>query len=307
MYYPYEGGTTKKIRYDDNEYEVYVPPVGYVPVFPKKEDGTTDYEDFENVTLEQRPILNSFKEAAQQKWERPEPPSNWKSLLKEEARLQEQNKNAFVRDAQKFRNKMWDMRLHGCWIMVCGEPVYLTGMHFYHLNRKFDFGYPDFRFVDIDIFYLLQWVIENPNCYGLMLATLRRFGKTAILGTFLTEYITRNANKYAGMQAQTKEDAKEQFELVVVYPWKWDYPFWRPKYDQSGTQKSEIYFKPTPKKGRNGADLEEGDEEALYSVVNYRDAGALAYDGRKLHRYGREESGKTDPSQCKIDDAWAVV
>lgn len=305
MYYPYKGGAVKEIGFDTDWYEVNVPPVGYVPVFPKREDGTTDYTDYENRVLEERPIINKNKERKDQKWIRSKLPDNYKKLVAEEKRMQKNNPQAFIRELQHFRNQEWDRRLHGCWVMIDGEAIYLTGLHYYHLNRRFDFGYPDLRFPDLDVAYLLQWVIENPNCFGMMWATLRRRGKTSWASSFLMEPITRLPNQYAGIQAQTRDDAKEQFEKAVVLPWKFDYDFWRPKYDYNSQQKTEINFRTPSVKGKSGLDLDSGDDDALYSKINYRGSGIYDYDGQKLHRYLREESGKTTESD--INKGWSIV
>lgn len=307
MYYPYEGGTSKQIGFDNDWYTVYLPPVGYVYTFPKKEDGTTDYTDYQNGKLEHKGVLNDMKDFKDQKWQRPLPPANWKQLLAQEKRLQKQNPNAIIKEAQQFRTMMWDRRLHGCWVMIAGEPVYLTGLHFYHLNRKFDFGYPDFRFVDLDIAYFLQLIMEDPNCYGGCIATLRRYGKTAWASSFITEPTTRTMNYYAGMQGESDDKIKEQFQDMVVYPFKNDYEFWRPRYDTSSKQVTEVSFKATTTIGKNALDLEPDQDDSLYSRINYKNAKKFSYDSKKLHRYLREEPGKTRAAICNIHDAWPVV
>jgi hypothetical protein len=286
MYKPYKNGSSKLI----GDIEVYLPPVGYVDVGDGK--------------LEKRPILFKDKKKADQIWQRPELPDkellvkykkNWKQLSAEEKEIQKQDPTYFNQDLEAFREREWDRRLHGTWMMIDGEAVFLTGLHYLYCGWwKADFGYPDFRFVDLEVFYLLQYCEEDPNCLGLTLATLRRFGKTAILGCWMFDLPSRNYNKYGGLQSKTLDDAKKVFDLSLILPWKNLPDFFKPIYDFNNTQKSELRFEAPRKKGKSALLDNAPGEDELQSIINYKNSGLFAYDGYKLHRLGIEEPGKTE-------------
>jgi hypothetical protein len=182
------------------------------------------------------------------------------------------------------------------------EDVYLTGMHWMYINWwRCDFGYPCFRFIDLEIFYLLKYVEEDPDSAGLLLATNRRFGKTAILGLFLYDYVTRKSNSYAGLQSMTKDDAKEVFTLNVIHPWKELPHFFRPLYDYNSTQSADIFFRrPTPR-GKSQIVSFDPTLKPLDSRINFRDSSPMAYDGKKLHRMAYEEPGKCSDIERRHD------
>lgn len=290
MYYEYPGGTTRVLGYEDQEYTVHLPPVGFVRnVFTGQ--------------MEPRPILFEHKANEDQKVEQKRRsqllPEEWKLWRKEEKERQKRTPEWVHPEAEIFRTQEWDRRLNGCWIAVWDpelketEYVYLTGLHyFYVFHWKCDFGMPDFRFVDLEIFYMLDYCEEDPYSTGLVLATLRRLGKTSILGCWMYEYPSRNPNSYGGMQSKTREDVKKVFTQAIVYPWKNLVDFFQPIFDYNSTQTSDLSFQAPRPKGKSGLSFMEEDDFSLHSIINYRDASLYAYDGYKLHRYAAEEPGK---------------
>jgi hypothetical protein len=294
MFKPYKNGTFTDIDYEGSKgpIRVYIPPEGYVlDQFPKSDT----YGQMIRV-----PTLFVSEKPINQKWKRETYPDSWKKYRKEEKRIQQSDPAYSNPELDDFRYRQWSDRYNGVWIAVWDpyrretEKIYLTGMHWLYLQWwRCDFGYPDFRYIDLEVFYLLQYAIEDPDSMGIILATLRRFGKTAILGLWNFEYISRTRNAYSGLQSTTKEDAKKVFTLSIVYPWKYLPDFFRPIYDYNSTQQSDLVFKtPTPK-GKSQLLIDAEDSRSLHSYLSYRDAGIYSYDGYKLHRVGMEEPGKS--------------
>jgi hypothetical protein len=289
-----EGFKDKKIGYDGLEYTIWLPPEGYVE------------NKFEGGRLERRQILNKEKSKKNQKWFRTELPVDWKKRRVEEKRKQTANPEYVDQELQKFRDQEWDRRINGIWILINGEPTYLTGLNYFYLNWfKYDFGNPDFRLIDVEFFYMIDYCIEDPNCYGLNLLGGRRTGKTAKMGVFLYDYPSSHAYSYAGLQSKNDTDAKKVFNQNIVDPWRRLPDFFRPEYNFNSKQSKKLEFKIPLKSGQKVLEEDVDDIEGLNSWINFEDAGLVEYDGYKLHRYGADETGKTE--KIDIKERWDKV
>lgn len=294
MFFKKEGFQEKKIGYDGLEYIIHLPPEGYVE------------NKFEDGKLERRVPLNKGKAKKQQKWFRTELPEDWKKLRREEKKKQEANPGYVDPDLQKFRDQEWDRRINGVWILIDGESIYLTGLNYFFLNWfKYDFGNPEFRMIDVEFFYMIEYCNEDPKCYGLNFLGGRRTGKTAKMGVWLYDYPSSHAYSYAGLQSKNDTDAKKVFNTTVVDPWRRLPDFFRPEYNFDSKQSKKLEFKVPLKRGQQVLDLDEDDIEGLNSWCNFEDAGLVEYDGYKLHRYGADETGKTE--KINIKDRWDKV
>lgn len=198
-------------------------------------------------------------------------------------------------ELESFRRQEWHRRLNGYWFMNYGKPTYMTGLHYFYCNWwKCDFGYPDFRIPDMELFYFLQYCIEDPYCLGINELTLRRDGKTARAGCFLYEHISRTSNVYGGIQSKTDADGKKVFLKSVVLPWENLPDFFRPVYDYNSTQKKEIRFFEPGVKGKQSLERLKRPRQQLQSIIDYKSSGIYAYDGEKLSRMIVDETGKTE-------------
>lgn len=268
--------------------------------------------------LEPRDIITRSTRKAEQFWERTPLPVWWKKREQSEELQQRLNPDYTDPEMNAIINQEWDRRLNGVWFMNNGEPVYLTGLHYFYLQWwMIDIGYPKYRLPDLEYFYFLQYCIDDPECFGSVELTKRRFGKTYRAGLFLFEYVSRSTNANAGAQSKTGVDAKRLFQKAIIYPFKKLPKFFRPQYDQSQgiTPKSELSFMQTTIKGKRS--LEVLDKEELGSMVNYGTSEKAFYDGSKLHRYIADETGKTvevniwDRHQivkwCVLDDDGKII
>lgn len=179
--------------------------------------------------------------------------------------------------------------------MINGKMVYLTGFHYYYLAHwKIDIGYPHFRHVDLLKSYFVEYCIKDPNCYGIVELTKRRFGKTYYGAALIVEYVTRTGNANAGIQSKTESDAKSVFNKAVVQPFRKLIDFFKPEYDtsQGDVPKKELRLYKASKKGAQAtSDYDAGAE--LESMVNFKNSKPEAYDGEKLHWYLCDEVFKT--------------
>lgn len=274
-----------------------IPPAGYVVDMKTKE-------------LRHVGIYSRSENVEEQYWERIKEPDWYWSVLKQEDAFNKKrvddNAKFFDERYEEYKQQEWDRRLHGFWFMNNGNPVYLVGAHYLFLQHiKIDVGSPKFRTPDLDYFYFLQYVIEDPNCMGMLEVTKRRFGKTFRGGVFVLDYPTRTKMTNGTIQSKTGADAKKVFAKAVVDPFKKLPRFFKPEYDLSGgvTPKSELRFQNTNVRGKKAE--ENLEKEELGSLIDFYSADALATDGQKIHRKFDDEWAKT--TECNIYDRHDVT
>lgn len=285
MFKKTKGSTVKKIYYkaDENFVEVHVPKAP-----PKSE------------------IQGYELSKKNQKWARTELPKNWyKDCAKEESR-QIQDSDYVDPVLEDFRDQEWDRRDNGHWFMNNGKKIYVTGEHYFYMNWwKCDFGYPDFRVPDLELYYFLQYCVEDPCSMGINEITLRRDGKTARALAFDYQGVSKTLNVNGGIQSKTGSDAQKIFSKSLILPWGNLPNFFRPIYDYNSTQKKELNFFPPGAKGKAALEKfrEDPDNEAnrgLESTLDFKPSGVFAYDGYKFFRFVHDEAGKFEEG-----DVWA--
>ena len=293
MYNGIEGGNSIEIQ----GLNCNIPPEGYVFNLATKK-------------LESRGIYKRSNNPEDQYWERVPLPHWYKEIIKKEdlydKKRKEDDPAFYDEQLENYKKQEWDRRLNGHWFMNNGKATYLTGSHYMYLQWfQIDIGYPRFRIPDLEYFYFLQYVIEDPECMGMLEITKRRFGKTFRGGLFLYEYITRTRMTNGGIQSKTGMDAKKVFAKAVISPFKKLPRFFRPEYDMSlgVTPKSEIRFQQTNVRGKKAED--NLDKEELGSMIDFQSADTIAYDGQKIHRYFSDEWAKT--TEVNIYDRHEVI
>lgn len=277
--------------------ECHIPPVGYVFNIATRR-------------VEHRGVYERSPIIADQYWERIPLPVWYKDVVKKwddyDKRKKEDDSDFYDERLEEYKAQEWDRRLNGFWFSNNGNPIYVTGGHYFFLQWvMIDIGYPKFRIPDMEYFYFQQYCIEDPNCMGMLEITKRRFGKTFRGGAFLLDFPTRTKMTQAGIQSKTGADAKKVFAKAVINPFIKLPKFFRPEYDMQGgiRPKTEIKFQQTNVKGKKA---EEGlDKEELGSMIDHQSADPLAYDGQKLHRYFADEWAKT--IECDIGERHEVI
>lgn len=273
---------------------------------------------------ERRNIFKRSEIPSDQYWERQPLPDWYKAKMKEEdAYRKKRAKNPemlpyYDEQLEAYTRIEWDRRLNGFWFYNNGVPTYITGMHYVYLQWwQLDTGYPKFRIPDLEYFYFLQYVIEDPECMGMLEITKRRFGKTFRGGLFLYEYVTRTREANGGIQSKTGPDAKKMFGKAIIKPFKKLPRFFRPEYDLSLgiTPKTEIRFQQTNVRGKDAEYMI--DQEELGSMIDFQSADTVAYDGQKLQRTFQDEWAKTVEANiydrheviryCLLDDEGRII
>lgn len=288
MFNPIENGTCIEIQ----GLNCWIPPEGYVFNVATKQ-------------LEYRGVFSRSDDVKEQKWERIPLPDWYKEVQKKwkayDKKKKEDDPEFYDEQLEAYKKSEWDKRLNGHWFMNNGKATYLTGSHYMFMQWwQIDIGYPRFRIPDLEYFYFQQYVIEDPDCMGMLEITKRRFGKTFRGGLFLYEYVTRTKMTNGAIQSKTGMDAKKVFGKAVISPFKKLPKFFRPEYDSSLgiTPKTEIRFQQTNVRGSKAEDGLDKDE--LGSMIDHGSADPIHYDGQKVHRGFEDEWAKCFAKGTKI-------
>jgi len=291
MFKPIEGGSVYKV--EDNAfgftYECQLPPVGY---------------GVNSITgeLQETDIIKRSDIPEEQFWDRYELPKDWKERTRKEKERKKFDKDYFDPYLENIRVREWTRRLCGIW-WYCYNPfkkeselLYMTGTHYLYCTYWiFQGKYMDFRITDMEVWYVLKYCENDPDCLGLNFLTRRRLGKTAISGCWAYDRTSkRPANQHCGIQSKDDSGSEEVMKKAIVQPWKKLPDFFRPIYDlMKGDDPNELRFFNTSRRGATA--LEDRDEEeALESWIDYAPATEGYYDGYFLNSYISDEAGKVE-------------
>lgn len=197
-------------------------------------------------------------------------------------------------EIMRFIQSQWDKRVNGEYCYIYGQPYYITGDHWYYLNvYQLDEGYPDWRWVDAEYFYIWKYAVEETNnCYGLIEMTIRRDGKSYRSGSVMLNKITRTSNANGGIQSKTNADAVDMFQRCIVMQWRQSPFYFSPVYDNTSFPRKEINFRIPSAKGTANNISNLKDAEELNSWIEARSTVEIAFDGTKLVIYILDEAGK---------------
>lgn len=203
----------------------------------------------------------------------------------------------------------WDRCENGIWFWNNGTPTYCTPFYYWYLSSwRTYFGNPQFRDTDKEITYMLLYCEEDPNCFGLAFNTIRRYGKSVLMGAWATNRTTKNFNHTCGMQGETDLKIQKFYNKFIKKPF-YKLPFYhQPTYNTDTKQTNQIEFDTPPRRRERRSSIDE--VQSLESVIEYRDSGEGAYDGEILHTYLMEEPGKTKKVSIYNEDGegrWDVV
>lgn len=272
-------------------------------------------EGIKEVYLPEIPSEDKILFKKEQKFVRPEMPDYLAKEVKKWRIKMDENSNRydpdyvspFAAEIQQWEDTEWDRSTNGIFFWNNGKILYCTGFYYWYLSSwQTYFGYPIFRVSDMEITYWIQYWEEDPDCYGGLLNTIRRYGKSSIMGGWATYRTTRNYNHYCGMQGEKDDKIAKFYTQMILQPFKKLPYYYKPTYDTNTQQKSEIRFERSATRGKK-AILQEIEEESdsLESIIEYRPSGESEYDGYILNSYVSEEPGKL--LNANIYERWKIV
>lgn len=270
-------------------FKCWIPPIGYGYNVANGKIEPTEILGDETLPIEEH------------YWVRPELPKDYNEKRKREQEIQRVNKKHIDPYLEKIRKQEWGRRLRGVWFRNYNpdtkesELVYITGLNYIYITYwKFQGKFMDFRIPDRDLFYVVQYCMDDPDCLGLNEVTKRKNGKTARVGCWGYERTSRLNNHHCGLQSKSDEDADGAFFKAIIQPWKKLPHFFRPRYDlMKGEEPSELRFFATARRGAKAEEEDDSIEEPLESFMDFASSIESAYDGPELHSYISDEAGKT--------------
>jgi len=254
-----------------------------------------------NGLMQETDILPASENILDHVWNRPTLPHDFKSRRNKEKEVQKIDPYHVDTYLEEIRKREWKRRLCGVWfwnynpIKKETQLEYITGLHYLYITYwVFQGKLMDFRIPDRDFFYVIAYDMEDEKCLGPNEVTKRKNGKTARLGCWSYERVSRLNNHHAGLQSKSDSDAENAFRKAIIHPWKKLPDFFRPRYDlMKGEEPNELRFFATARRGSKIEDEDNSIEEPLESFFDYESSLEAAFDGPELHTYCSDEAGKT--------------
>lgn len=282
-------------------------------------------EGVKQVYLPDKPPDEDILFKKEQKWVRPELPRHLKKAIKVMYdKYNSDSKNydptyvsPYSYEIRLWEDQQWERSENGCWFWNNGVATYITGFYYWYLTEwPTYFGYPTYRETDKEITYFVKFCEDDPNCYGILLNTVRRYGKSALMGAWLIYRTGRNYNWFGGAQGESDKKIKKFWDVHIIRPFRKLLPYTKPKYDISSKLTEDIKFQKEVVKGKEQevVDMDEedihddsvGDEDiGLESYLDHRASGEGEYDQAVLHSYVMEEAGKTMVANVSL--RWETV
>jgi hypothetical protein len=242
-----------------------------------------------------RQIINNHKVKKNQKWERFKLPEsfNWND-----------GDDDYDEEVLKFISEDFERRMNGVWLMINGEPTWITGTHYYYLQWcKIDIGYPDYRDRDRRFFYHWEACVVDDKSFGMLMVKHRREGATYKGAAMILEVMTRSFNATGGIMSKTGADAKEFFHKTVKM-FRSLPKFYQPIIAGTDNPKSMIEFdKPGERITKRSKKVKRS--EALESKIEWKNTAENSFDSYKLKIIVPDEGGKWD--EVDVRQNWRVM
>ncbi len=215
----------------------------------------------------------------------------------------------FMDCVEAFRSQELDRVKNGVWIFINGNAYYIPGTYYFYLNYwPLKDCYAEFRYVDLELFYVWEHVRKSKNFLGLVYITQRGVGKSFVAGSLMWYETTIRRKSNTTVQSKRDEDAENFFRDQVMVPASSLPEFLIPinKYgDISGFLKDvsglgSIEFSPPAMKSMNVKLYNWLKKEALYSKATYTSSGEFAADRGSWDLVVQEEIGKTPPDIADV-------
>lgn len=269
-------------------------------------------EGIKEVYLPEEPPDDQVLFKEEQKWVKPAMPEHLKKaardwILKSDPDDKDNYDPDFIspyaKELYEWEEREWKRTEDGVWFWNDGVKTYITRFYYFYLSA-WDPGFDiEYRETDKEITYWIQFWEEDPNSFGGLLNTIRRYGKSALMGAWIIFRTIRNFRHRAGMQGENDDKIWAFYDQHVLKPFEKLPYYFLPRYDTDSKNSSYIKFEIPKKRGRKFNILDQ--TEVLESFVDYRVSKEQAYDQAKLDSYAGEELGKT--LVANVNKRWGFV
>lgn len=253
----------------------------------------------EQVYLPEPPPDNKVHYKKEQKFIAPEPSDQLAKWMKEALSARLINPD-YVHAHQQEINKWEDQEFErtrpngsGFWFWNRGVKTWLTPFYYWMLTTWNPyFGKPTFRETDKEITYWINYWEDDPDSFGGALNTIRRYGKSSIMGAWIVWRTTKNFNHTSGLQGETDKKIAAFYRKMILKPfYKLKY-FHQPTYNLDSKQATKIEFDIPPRRSQKRTQESE-EQTVLESIIDFRPSGEGEYDGEILNSYLCEEPAKS--------------
>jgi hypothetical protein len=232
----------------------------------------------------------------EQKWRRPIFPSDEDvALLPKEERL------AII-------EKDFYRRIYGYWFMNNGVPTYITGSNYFFLTHWYmaaltKDGYGEYREAAKKWYYVIDICEKDPNCFGCIMMTQKRFGKTEMaLAHLYNVAIGLDERALFGLQSLTAKEAKENlFKSRLMRSHKMIPNYLKPYSNETNSKKEvvgELRFIGQP---LGAGKYKKGSE----NIIDHRPTLASAYQGKRPREIFLDEPGSVE--EMDLIEWWTTV
>jgi len=176
-----------------------------------------------------------------------------------------------------------------------GEPVYLTGAHYFALQwckMEDSGGYMDFRFAQLEMFYHTEACLIDNRCIGQFFVKSRRTGYTYEKICRMLDEATSNNNANFGITSKSDEDAKKAFAKFSYAYLNLPF-FFRPVV--RGKEDSKVFLefaKPSNMSKEAKKKRDTHTDDYLNTKIDFQPTNEGSYDGQKMFRYLADEASK---------------
>lgn len=198
----------------------------------------------------------------------------------------------------------WHKRYNGLWILICGEPVYITGSAYVYFNYWYgEIGdFMEFRMEGVEWFQEMNDCEIDPNSFGMFDIKARRLGDTEKALCYGWEISTRYRKSHFGMMNKNDKDAEKNFDRVVEANLKMVY-FFKPVHQGKDRPDQTLELNYPPVQGRKW----QTSKRELGSKVSFEPTKKAAYDGERLRFFHGDEPGKVPVSKLDYIAQWGIV
>jgi hypothetical protein len=209
----------------------------------------------------------------------------------------------------EFISQEADRRLNGCWYLIKGKPIYLTGDNYFFMNywwfdAKTEDGYAEYRYAQTKYFYFLELIDLDENCFGDLFVGNRRFSKTEVSASRIYNTATLEENTHSFVMSLEYEHARKNIFEKIVRSWKVMFEPWRPKHSGTTEPREILNFGNPPKKSKKSK-AQQRASEVLNSYIQPLPTKVTALQGKRPRRIFVDEAGTID--QMNIEDFWSTT
>lgn len=240
-----------------------------------------------------------------QKWERYEVPTDltdFDTIYADESNIEDALDSVFTKH-EKFIVADHDKIRNGDWFYNDGEPIYITGGHYFFLQHyrltDGDF-YPDFRMPQRDYYIWLEACYADERSLGSWLLKSRRSSFTVTASSEIDRDAITRVNGFYPVTSKTEKDVDDLFLKHIVTPLIKLPKHLQPERDGNVMPKKELHF--ISKQRRFSVKNKVSNSNiGLNSRIKSFNATPTAYDGTQATKSLNDETPK---AEFDINEWW---